>query len=103
MRIARQLVALLQMSLGSLRGRMGPSLVTLVGTACVVGVLVSMLAMGVGARRMAVNGAKPDDAVVQPSAEGGGGRISKQDAAIIESEPGIRHDAEGRPMAGAIV
>ena len=53
MRAARQLVALLQMSLGSLEGRAGPSLVTLVGTACVVGVLISMLSIGVGARREA--------------------------------------------------
>lgn len=102
MRAVRQLMALLQMSLGSFRGRAGPSLVTLVGTACVVGVLVAMLSMGVGARRMAVSGASPYDAVVEPSAERGGGVISKQDAAIIENEPGIRRDADGRPMASAI-
>jgi putative ABC transport system permease protein len=101
-RSIRQFVALLQMSLGSFHGRIGPGLVTLVGSTCVVGVLVSMLSMGVGARRMAVSGASPYDAVVEPSAEGGGGAISKQDAAIIENEPGIRRDAAGRPVASGI-
>jgi putative ABC transport system permease protein len=41
-------------------------------------------------------------ALDEPSAEGGGGTISTQDAAIIENEPGIRRDTEGRPMASGI-
>lgn len=95
----RQLVALLQMSLGSFKGRLGPALVTLVGTACVVGVLVSMLSMGTGALREAEKSASPDRAVVQTSVEQIGGTISRQDAAIIENLPGIRRDPEGKPMA----
>lgn len=102
MRAVRQLIALLQMSLGSFEGRAGPSLVTLVGTACVVGVLISMLSMGVGARRMAVSGTSPYQAIVEPDAQRVGGTISKQDAAIIENEPGIRRGPDGKPMASGI-
>jgi putative ABC transport system permease protein len=104
MRARRQLVALLQMSLGSFEGRLGPSIVTLVGTACVVGVLISMLSMGTGARFEAESGASPDRAVIETSIEwvGVGGAISQQDAALIENEPGIRRDPKGNPMASGI-
>lgn len=102
MRTARQLLALLQMSLGSFEGRAGPSLVTLVGTACVVGVLISMLSIGVGARREAQSSSSPDRALVETRVEGVGGPISTQDAGIVESEPGVRRDAQGRPMASGI-
>jgi len=102
MRAWRQLVALLQMSLGSFEGRLGPSLVTVVGAACVVGVLVSMLSMGAGARLEAENGASPDRAVIETSAEWVGGTIPKQQAGIIENEPGIRRDSEGKPMASGV-
>lgn len=100
----KQLVVLLQMSLGSFEGRLGPSLVTLVGTACVVGVLISMLSMGMGARLMAESGASPDRAVIETSIEwvGVGGTISQQNAALIENEPGIRHNPKGKPMASGI-
>ncbi len=102
MRAWRQLVALLQMSLGSFEGRLGPALVTLVGTACVVGVLISMLSMGVGVRLAAEDGASADRAVIKTSAEWIGGTISKQNAAIIENEPGIRRDPTSKPMASGI-
>ena len=103
MRAWRQLVALLQMSLGSFDGRLGPSLVTLVGTACVVGVLISMLSMGAGARLQAENGASPDRAVVETSSGlWVGGAISKQEAGIIENEPGVRRDSGDKPMASGV-
>lgn len=102
MRTWRQLLALLQMSLGSFEGRLGPSIVTLVGTAAVVGVLISMLSMGAGVRREAENGASPDRAVIATSGEFMSGTVSKQQAGIIESEPGIRRDPEGKPMASGI-
>ena len=102
MRAWRQLVALLQMSLGSFQGRLGPSLVTLVGTACVVGVLISMLSMGAGARLEAEDGASPDRVAIETSVEWVGGTISKQNAGIIENEPGIRRDPEGKPMVSGI-
>jgi len=102
MRTLRQLLALLEMSLGSFEGRLGPSLVTLVGTACVVGVLISMLSIGAGARREAEDSSSPDRALVERPAQGVGGPISKQDAGIIENLPGIRRDAQGKPMASGV-
>lgn len=102
MRAWRQLIALLQMSLGSFEGRLGPSLVAFVGTACVVGVLISMLSMGAGARLEAEDGASPDRAVIETSVEWVGGTISKQNAGVIENEPGIRRDSAGKPMASGV-
>jgi putative ABC transport system permease protein len=103
MRAWRELLALLRMNLGNFRGRTGPAIVTLVGTACVVGVLVSMLSMGVGVRREALTGASPSRAIIQTPKEWIGGNISTQDAALIENEPGIRRDAQGKPMASGSV
>jgi putative ABC transport system permease protein len=58
--------------------------------------------MGAGARLEAQRGASPDRAVIETSAEWIDGTISKQDAGIIENEPGIRRDRAGRPMASGI-
>jgi putative ABC transport system permease protein len=99
MRAWRQLLALLRMSLASFEGRVGPCIVTLVGTACVVGVLISMLSMAVGVRREAQSAASPDRAVIQTSKQWIGGNIPAAQAAILESGPGIRRDAQGKPMA----
>jgi hypothetical protein len=48
MNFTRQLWALLRMSLTAIPQRLGLVLTIVVGVACAVGVLVSMLAMGVG-------------------------------------------------------
>ena len=48
------------MSLATLRSRPGTWMVTLVGTACVVGVLVSMLSLGAGARALLMQNARAD-------------------------------------------
>jgi putative ABC transport system permease protein len=98
----RQFLALLQMSLGSSTGRLGSSFVTIVGTLCVVGVLISMLSMGAGARLEAESGASPDRAVIETNDDWIGGTISKQDAAIIASAPGIRRESDGKPMASGL-
>ncbi|HEY1891811.1 MAG TPA: ABC transporter permease [Steroidobacteraceae bacterium] len=100
----KQLVVLLQMSLGSFEGRLGPSVVTLVGTACVVGVFISMLSMGTGARLAAESGASPDRAVIENSIEWVRRRRhdSQQNVALVENEPGIRHDSYDKPMASSI-
>ncbi len=50
MKFFRQLLALLRMNLAGLTQRLGSSLTILVGVTSAVGVLVSMLAMGIGAR-----------------------------------------------------
>ena len=99
----KQTAVLLRMSLGGLRGRLGPTLVTFIGTLCVVGVLISMLSMGAGARQQAVQGSRADRAyVVRPKAEGGGS-LTREEVLAAEDGPGIKRDTDGKPLAAAVV
>src|SRR5512146_1947965 len=99
MKTLRQFFALLAVDLSGLALRPGPVLTILVGVACAVGVLVSMLAMGSGARRQEMSGVRDDRVVV---AEVGQqplfGSISREDAAAVEDLPYIRRAKDGRPI-----
>ena len=99
MKALRQFFALLAVSLSGLALRLGPASTIVVGVACAVGVLVSMLAMGTGARRQEMSSARDDRVVI---AEIGQrplfGSIPRQDAAAIEDLPDIRRDKDGRPV-----
>ena len=48
---ARQFLGILRVNLGGVTQRLGPALTIVIGVTCAVGVLVSILAMGTGARR----------------------------------------------------
>jgi putative ABC transport system permease protein len=99
MKAFRQFFALLAVSLSALARRPGPALTIIVGVGCAVGVLVSMLAMGSGARQEEMSNARNDRVVV---AELGQrplfGSISAQDAAAVQDLPDIRRDKDGRPI-----
>jgi putative ABC transport system permease protein len=99
MKALRQFYALLAVSLSGLGRRPGPALTILVGVGCAVGVLVSMLAMGSGARQEEMSNARDDRIVV---AELGQrplfGSISRQDAAAVQDLPDIQRDKDGRPI-----
>lgn len=97
----RQLKALLSMSLLSVPGRLGLVCTTVIGVTCAVGVLVSMLAMGVGARREALGNVRPDRVILLSQSAMGqsDSDISKDMASLIPQLPGIRRDARGNPIA----
>ncbi|MGH8287563.1 MAG: ABC transporter permease [Steroidobacteraceae bacterium] len=99
MKALRQFFALLAVSLSGLAHRKGPTLTIVVGVTCAVGVLVSMLAMGSGARRQEMSGVRDDRVVI---AEIGQrplfGSIPRQDAAAVADLPDIRRDKDGRPI-----
>lgn len=105
MTFANQFGALVRMNLASIPARIGLVCTIVVGVTCAVGVLVSMLAMGVGARREALGNARPDRAVVlsvdaqQPNQS----VIPKEAASLIRELPGIRRNAKGEPIAVAQV
>src|SRR5688500_8528848 len=100
MTLANQFGALLRMTLAGIPARLGLVSTIVIGVACAVGVLVSMLAMGVGARREALANARPDRAIVlsadAPSAQQSS--LSRETAASIRELPGIRRNAEGNPI-----
>ena len=97
----KQVGMLLRMNLLGMTQRPGLVCTTVVGVTCAVGVLVSMLAMGVGARRAAMGNVRPDRAsVLSVDAVGPGqSNIAKNVAALIADFPGIRRNASGQPIA----
>ena len=99
MRALRQFWALLVVSLGGTVARPAPALTVIVGVGCAVGVLVSMLAMGTGARRQEVSNVHDDQvAVAEIGQRPLFGSISRQDAAAIQNLAYIRRDKDGRPI-----
>jgi putative ABC transport system permease protein len=97
----RQSAMLLRMNLLGVPRRPGLACTTVIGVTCAVGVLVSMLAMSVGARRAAMGNVRSDratvlsvDAVVPDRSD-----IPKDLAAAIADLPGIRRNSRGQPIA----
>ncbi|HEY6455487.1 MAG TPA: ABC transporter permease [Steroidobacteraceae bacterium] len=101
MHFLKQLGMLLRMNLLGVPQRLGLACTTVIGVTCAVGVLVAMLAMGVGARREAMGNVRPDRASVLSVDAVGPGQsdIPKQIAALISNLPGIRRNASGQPIA----
>jgi putative ABC transport system permease protein len=100
MKLFRQFLALLRMNLSGLPERAGAVLTIIVGVTCAVGVLVSMLAMGAGARRQEMTGVRPDAVVVTSTGARSAmqSSISRDEAAAVRDLPGIRKDASGEPI-----
>jgi putative ABC transport system permease protein len=96
----RQFLALLQMNLLSIPQRLGLVLTFALGVACAVGVLVSMLAMGVGARRQAMSSVRPDRVVLRSvgAQDATQSSIPRDQESLIRDLPGIMRDTQGRPI-----
>ena len=93
------------MSLIGLKNRPSTVLVTIIGTACVVGVLISMLSMGVGARALAAQNTRDDRVwVLSHGAHGGfDSSLSKAAVLTVADMPGIKKDLDGKAMVTADV
>src|SRR4029077_256203 len=79
--------------------RMGSVLTILIGVTCAVGVLVSMLAMGSGARRQALGNVRDDRVVITSlGARGIQSSIPRDEADTIRNLPGLRIGSDGKPM-----
>jgi putative ABC transport system permease protein len=99
MKFLRELFAVLLVNLSGIRERIGSALTIIVGVACAVGALVSMLAMGTGAREQQVANVRPDRVVLTTTGtRPGQGSITRQEAAVIPGLPGVRRDARGDPI-----
>jgi putative ABC transport system permease protein len=95
----RQLWAVLRVNLSGLPQRLGSSLTILVGVTSAVGVLVSMLAMGMGAREQELAGVREDRAVLTTTGTRlGQGNVTQDEAGIILGLPGIKKDSKGNPI-----
>jgi putative ABC transport system permease protein len=99
MQFLRELFALLRVNLSGVGQRIGSALTIVVGVTCAVGVLVSMLAIGTGAREQQTANVRADRVVLTTRGTlQGQGSISKQEAAVILGLPGVRKDAKGEPI-----
>lgn len=101
MSLFKQIWAVTAMNIRALPQRAGTSLVTVIGVATVIAVMVSLLAIGVGLLQSINKNVRPDDAIVLTSGTAASymGSISRTAAAIIADAPGVKKDAAGRPMA----
>ena len=99
MNFARQCFAIVSVNLSEVTQRAASVLTIIVGVACAVGVLVSMLAMGTGARRQEMGEVRADHVVLITSgARYRQSNISRDEAAAILQLPGVRKGAEGEPI-----
>ncbi|HTT03964.1 MAG TPA: ABC transporter permease [Steroidobacteraceae bacterium] len=103
MDMIRQIGAVTQSSLSTIPSRLGASLVVVVGMACAVGALVSVLSISTGFMQAETSNARPDRAIVlsQGALFEGGSTITRDEATTINSAPGIRRAADGKPIISA--
>jgi putative ABC transport system permease protein len=103
MNVMHQIAAVTLLNLRNLPQRSGSSLVIVIGITGVVAVLISVLALSTGFRRTIDNSARADRAIVLSrgaESEGGSG-LPRAAVAILLDAPGIRRNADGRPVASA--
>ena len=100
MRFAKQFWVLLGMNLAGIPARLGLVCTIVIGVTCAVGVLVSMLALGVGARQEALGAASPNRAVLTSvdAPSPAQSNIAKDTVPAILNLPGIRRNARGKPI-----
>jgi putative ABC transport system permease protein len=100
MNFMRQFFGVLKVDLSGAARRTGAVLTIIIGVACAVGVLVSMLAMGIGMQREALENARADRLILNST----GARyiqssIPRDEAVSARDLPGIKKNAEGAPIA----
>jgi putative ABC transport system permease protein len=95
----RQFSAVLFLNLSSTGQRIGSVFTIIIGVACAVGVLVSMLAMGAGVQRQSMGDVRDDRVLLNSTgARRAQSSIPKDEAIIIRSLPGIKKDPGGEPI-----
>jgi putative ABC transport system permease protein len=100
MNFIRQFLGVLSVNLSGVTQRIAPVLTIIVGVACAVGVLVSMLAMGTGARRQEMGNVRADRVILTTAgARVWQSNISRDEAAAVLEMPGILRGAQGEPVA----
>jgi len=102
-RALEQITQITLINLRSLPQRLGTSLVVVVGIAGVVGVLVSVLAMGEGFRHTLASTGRPGRVIMLRAgsdAELSSG-VDRDQTTLLAALPAIARDGAGRPLASA--
>ena len=97
----RQIGAVLQILIGTMRARAGASLVAIIGVAGVVGVLVTVLAMGQSFQQMLTATGRADRAIVLSKGASfeGSSSLPRATALAVMQAPGVRKMPDGAPLA----
>jgi putative ABC transport system permease protein len=97
----RQIWIVSALNFKSLKSRFWQSMVIVVGLGATIGVLLSMMSVTAGMRQAYANSGDPGRAIVvsQGADAEGQSSISRADAPVIMSAPGIARDKDGRPLA----
>ena len=87
--VLQSCLAAIWLNLASLKSRIWPALVVVIGVACVVGVLLSMLSMTMGLRQSWLRAGRPDRGVDPVSARPGDraavGQVEEDPAAVARA------------------
>ena len=95
----RQIWAVSAMNLSALPSRAGASLVTIIGVATVVAVMLSLLGVGAGVMSTTLSNDRPDQVIVlSTGATELMGSFSQADVAQIAEAPGVARAPNGKPM-----
>jgi putative ABC transport system permease protein len=95
----KQIIAVTSINLGSIRSRIGMSLVIVISIAAVVGVLLSLLALRAGIDQSVAGNLRADQAMLVDAKSGQGvGDFTTAQIPVIGDLPGVAHDAHGNPM-----
>ncbi|MBB3226086.1 putative ABC transport system permease protein [Luteibacter sp. Sphag1AF] len=102
-RRGRQTASVTRVGLSTLRDRIGSSSVVVIGIAGVVGVLVAMLAMSEGFSATLQSAGNDRSAIVlRGGSQAELNSVMDRDSAnVVMEAPGVRKDAQGKPLASA--
>jgi putative ABC transport system permease protein len=105
MRSLTQIAHITTVNLLTIPQRLGTSLVIVIGIAGVVGVLVSVLAMAEGFRHTLASTGRLDRVIVLRAGSDSelSSGIPRDQATLLLNLPGVRRDAQSRPLASAEV
>jgi putative ABC transport system permease protein len=99
MNVIEQFLGVLRLGLSGAIQRIGSVLTIIIGVACAVGVLISMLAMGIGVRREAMGNVRADRVILTSiGARGIQSNIPKDEAVTARDLPGIKKGIDGEPI-----
>jgi putative ABC transport system permease protein len=103
MRALAQVVHITAINLRTIPRRLGTSLVIVIGIAGVVGVLVSVLAMAEGFRHTLASTGRADRVIMLRAGSDSelSSGVPRDQATLLGALPGVRRDAQGRPLASA--
>jgi putative ABC transport system permease protein len=99
----KQFSTAITLALRIIPSRRGASLVIVISMACAVGALVSIQSLSAGFNRMIHNNGRPDRAMVMSrnSIFEGASSVPRDNVDIIADAPGVKHDADGKPVLSA--